>query len=123
MEAEERHQRDERQLSEALAAVRREVEEEITRQRAAQAELERTREVLGRDRPRFAEGHPPGVIERYSLMRQRHPETAVVRVVDHSCDGCRMQLVNQTLLQLNLGTRFTFCEHCGRFLVPAESGG
>jgi predicted nucleic acid-binding Zn-ribbon protein len=119
---EDRHAAEERRMRESLAQLKRETEAEIARLEANRAEDERTVAALESDRPRFTEGLPDDVLVRYDILRERYPDSAVVQATDQkTCGGCSMQLVSQTLLSLDLGVRFTFCEHCGRLLLPQSS--
>ncbi|MBN1475418.1 hypothetical protein JXA47_01555 [Candidatus Sumerlaeota bacterium] len=118
----EHHSEELKGLRSSVDNLRRETADELKRLADWRRELESTMEVLRRDRPRFADALPLTILDRYRTLLQRHPDSAVVRVIDSQCSGCRMLLVSQTLLSINLGEHLTFCEHCGRFLVSESTG-
>jgi uncharacterized protein len=113
----EHHSAELKGLRASIENLRRETEEELRRLADWRRELESTVEVLLRDRPRFADALPLTILDRYRTLLLRHPDSAVVRVIDSQCGGCRMLLVSQTMLSIDLSEHITFCEHCGRFLV------
>lgn len=123
IEAEETHAREIEALRRAVDELRAGTAKEISRLESLREEAERTREVLLADRPRHVSSLPDEILRRYDTLRLRFPDSAVVHAVESTCGGCRMGLVNQTMLQLNLGQRFTYCEHCSRMLVPQEKAG
>jgi predicted nucleic acid-binding Zn-ribbon protein len=104
-----------------LEALRAKAQAETGRLEATREEDLATLEVLERDRTRFAGELPEAILDRYEVLRGRHPTSAVVFAAeDQTCGGCRMNLVQQTLLDLASSTRLTLCEHCGRILLPPE---
>ena len=76
-----------------------------------EAELAATRTRRGQMAAEFS----PADLKRYEDLRSRKHGVAVARIVNHSCDGCRMHLTDHKIQQAK-GTELTFCSTCGRIL-------
>ncbi|MFH1732933.1 MAG: C4-type zinc ribbon domain-containing protein [Planctomycetota bacterium] len=78
--------------------------------------LRKKREAVTRDVPR-------DILAKYQRLIQRRGHTAMVAVVDGTCQGCFMKLRPETMAQLRKGTDLVFCHSCARILYLEEEAG
>jgi hypothetical protein len=124
MEEEERLAPTNEKTVAAREAQRADAEREIARLEALRREDEATLEALNRDRGRFTGELPQRLLDRYEALVSRHPTSAVVRATpEGTCGGCQLQLVHQTMIDVEECKKITACRHCSRLLVPADLEG
>ena len=60
-------------------------------------------------------------LKRYERISKRFPGTAIVPVIDRTCQGCHMQLTPQVIANIHNVDLFNICESCSRILyLPDE---
>ena len=115
------------QLKTALAAARREVDEERTRVDREcegldkrQAELEQELAKLEEARTQRTVGVDPQWLARYDRI-MNHVGDAAIAPIDHgTCGGCHMKLPPQMVHDTKQGDTITACTFCGRMLYWKE---
>jgi predicted nucleic acid-binding Zn-ribbon protein len=60
---------------------------------------------------------PAELLAQYDKISARH-RPAVVRVRQETCQGCRVHIPPQLVVELIRGTKVLSCTHCQRILVP-----
>jgi hypothetical protein len=104
----------------ALLAARTDAEHRLA---ADEAVVDAEMAALETARVEATGGVPADLLATYEGLRQRLGGTGVARLVGSRCGGCHLTLPATALDQLRHqapGT-FSFCEQCGRILVPARS--
>lgn len=89
-----------------------------------QAEIDGEIAELSAARGAAAAVVPEELIATYERLRQHLGGTGVARLVGSRCDGCHLTLPATALDELRhqrSGT-LSFCEQCGRILVPSAAG-
>lgn len=71
--------------------------------------------ALREQRARLATETSPTTLKRYDDLRTKKNGVAVARIVNQSCDGCRMHLTDMKVQQARSET-VTTCGTCGRIL-------
>lgn len=74
--------------------------------------------TLAKGRDTLASELKTDIYRKYKTILLRHRETAVVNVVNHTCQGCHVQLPTGFLTKLQFQDQIHFCPNCGRILVP-----
>jgi len=108
----------------ALGQKARDAEAELTEHRAGLdtqheqtvAEIER----LTKQRSAAARSVPEDIFAKYERLIQRRGQTAMVAVVNGTCQGCFMNMRPETMAQLKRGTELVACHSCGRILYLEE---
>lgn len=62
----------------------------------------------------------PHILARYEQIKAQKTNV-VVAVVNGVCEGCRSKLSRAALVALDDSPEVACCEHCGRFVYPAEN--
>jgi predicted nucleic acid-binding Zn-ribbon protein len=90
----------------ALSVVEAEIDGELASVRAARDEL--------------AARIDPGMLARYTTLRERHGGVAVAKLEGSRCTGCHLDLSTTELAEVRaVGEgEFAECPNCGRMLVP-----
>ena len=96
-----------------LASEQTRLEAELKR---AKAEIERLRQ----QRADAGKDVPPDIFDKYERLIARRGQTAMVAVVNGSCQGCFMTLRAETIAQLKKRTDLVTCHSCGRILYLEE---
>jgi len=104
----------------ALAAERKAAEaalhEERTRLESEAAGYAKEADDLRKERATVAGEVAPDIFAKYERLISRRGQTAMVAVVDGSCQGCYMKLRPETMAQLRKGGDLVFCHSCARIL-------
>ncbi len=121
-EALERMERAE-QFQQALAATRRDLDEEARRVARECEELEAKgaglaaeAERLERERAEAAAGIEADWLARYDRIRRHVGDLAIVPVDHGTCAGCHMRLPPQTIHDVRRSDQIVTCAFCGRML-------
>ena len=121
-EALERMERTE-QYQQALAATRRDLDEEARRVARECEELEARggalaseAERIERERAEAARGIDAEWLSRYDRIRKHMGDLAIVPVDHGTCGGCHMQLPPQIIHNVRRGDQIVTCAYCGRML-------
>ncbi|MFC1645661.1 zinc ribbon domain-containing protein [Candidatus Omnitrophota bacterium] len=62
------------------------------------------------------------IISQYSRIIKGKESLALVKVQDHSCQGCFMEVPPQVINEIKMSDRLIFCEMCARILyIPDDS--
>lgn len=56
-------------------------------------------------------------LSRYEAIRKKTGNTAVARIVEHRCEGCKVAVTSFTLHNVYDDKNIEYCENCGRILV------
>lgn len=56
-------------------------------------------------------------LARYEAIRKKTRNTAVARIIDHRCEGCKVAVTSFTLHNVYNDKNIEYCENCGRILV------
>jgi len=97
----------------ALAGVRARLDEESEEISAKIGKLAAERSAAGKD-------VPSEIFAKYQRLISRRGQTAMVAVVNGSCQGCFMQMRPETMAQLKKGSDLVTCHSCGRILYLEE---
>ena len=62
------------------------------------------------------DGVPTDILGKYERLIDRRGQTAMVAVVNGTCQGCFMQLRAETMAHLRKGADLVFCHSCARIL-------
>ncbi|MFW6159420.1 MAG: zinc ribbon domain-containing protein, partial [Planctomycetota bacterium] len=94
---------------------REELQDELDKGRARMDELRKQRRQAAKD-------VPDEIFAKYERLIERRGQTAMVPVVNGSCQGCFMKLRPETVAQLRKGSDLVTCHSCGRilYLEPEE---
>jgi len=105
---------------EALAKNLKKAEAAATQERT---HLEKERERIQRDADKLrAERNLAGknvnsdIFAKYERLIARRGQTAMVAVIDETCQGCFMKLRPETMAQLRKAADLVTCHSCGRIL-------
>jgi len=63
---------------------------------------------------------PADILDKYERLIDRRGQTAMVAVINGTCQGCFMQLRAETMAHLKKGSDLVFCHSCARILYLDE---
>jgi len=111
----------------AIAAEIRKAEKGFADECAARqkdlGEIGSTVQKLRKEREAATRDVPRDILAKYERLIQRRGQTAMVAVVDGTCQGCFMKLRAETMAQLRKGADLVFCHSCARILyLEVEAG-
>ena len=111
----------------AIAAEIRKAEKGFADECAARqkdlSEIGSTVQKLRKEREAATSDVPRDILAKYERLIQRRGQTAMVAVVDGTCQGCFMKLRAETMAQLRKGADLVFCHSCARILYLEEEAG
>jgi hypothetical protein len=107
-------------LKEQLAAAESEIKKTHNELDKRHDELSTQIDALQKKRSGVGHGVPPDIMAKYDRLISRRGETAMVPVVNGSCQGCFMQVRSETMAQLKKGGDLVFCNSCSRILYVDE---
>ena len=102
-----------RQAEAALREVRARLDEESEEISAKIDKLTAERSAAGKD-------VPSEIFAKYQRLISRRGQTAMVAVVNGSCQGCFMTMRPETMAQLKKASDLVTCHSCGRILYLEE---
>ncbi|MDP8219217.1 MAG: C4-type zinc ribbon domain-containing protein [Candidatus Theseobacter exili] len=100
-------------LQKQIKAKEKEIEKEIV---LAEKELA----TLNSDRSTKTSEIDAPHLKRYERIAKRFPGTAIVPVLDKTCQGCHMLLTPQVISNIHNIDLFNICESCSRILYLPE---
>lgn len=98
-----------------VAELRGTIEEDEAKARARLEELQSQRRTVLVGRDELAAKLEKALVRRYERIREKRG-TAVVEVIDGTCQGCQMQLPAQQVIELQRGEDIQQCPQCVRIL-------
>jgi hypothetical protein len=98
-----------------VAELRGTIEEDEAKARARIDELQNQRRTVLTGRDEIANKLEKALVRRYERIRERRG-SAVVEVIDGTCQGCQMQLPPQQQIELQRGEDIQQCPQCVRIL-------
>jgi predicted nucleic acid-binding Zn-ribbon protein len=108
----------------AVAAELKEAENRIADECAALEQelggLASTIKKLRTKRGAAKTGVPADILAKYDRLIERRGQTAMVAVINGTCQGCFMQLRAEAMAHLKKGTDLVFCHSCARILYLDE---
>jgi len=102
-----------KQAEAALDAERAKLEKQLEKVRAEIQALRKKRAVASKE-------VPADIFAKYERLISRRGQTAMVAVVNGTCQGCFMTLRPETMAQLKKGNDLVFCHSCARILYLEE---
>src|SRR5579875_574719 len=79
---------------------------------------QRGAELLAR-RQALVQQADPAALQTYEALRRSKGGLAVVRVLQHSCQGCRVGIPTSEEQRARLSSELVFCSSCGRILYAS----
>jgi len=108
----------------AIAAEIKKAEKGIAAECAALqkdlSEIGSTVQKLRKEREAATRDVPHDILAKYERLIHRRGQTAMVAVVDGTCQGCFMKLRAETMAQLRKAADLVFCHSCARILYLEE---
>jgi len=83
---------------------------------ARQREVNDQLEDLGKKRRSMAATIPPDLLHQYERILEKRGETALVPVIDNSCQGCFMKMTPEVQAQLLRNEDVIYCKFCSRII-------
>ena len=100
--------------NEALAQKDRELhKDEIS---ARQEQVGRQLRKITEEREAVTANMPPDVLHQYERILQKRGATAVVPVIDNSCQGCFMKMTPEVQARLLRNDDIIYCKFCSRII-------
>ena len=101
---------------EVAAAAARDLESRISALRSELRRLDDAVAVKKDERLRVATRVDSPLLARYDRILVSKGDSALARVVDGACSGCRMKLPPQFIIEIKRADRMIECQSCGRIL-------
>lgn len=73
---------------------------------------------LEAERVKEAESIEPPLLRRYESIRSRANGVGIAKIVDGKCGACHVGMTAYALKEARKGNEPTYCENCGRLLLP-----
>jgi hypothetical protein len=79
--------------------------------------------TMAKGREALAAGLRTDIYNKYKTIVMKHRGTAVVNVINHTCQGCYVQLPTGLITKIQAQDQISFCPSCNRILVTEENAG